>query len=184
MNYIVPQSTHLMDKYLLNEITVKGTIFWPNYLNSRQLDYVDTYLVILLIGFRVVNRMSNCWCQRAIIKRPVACFPNTLFIACQKWPAGWVIRCWHYPIIQWNTKVKWSLYNRTLTSTVRHAINVNTSIQLTHLYCWPFKQYLWKLVKAVIHFGSILIRMIVITLCLEEVSEMSIQSANETIPLV
>ena len=38
-----------------------------------------------------INRMSNCWCQRAIIKRPVACFPNTLFIACQKWPAGWVI---------------------------------------------------------------------------------------------
>lgn len=64
MNYIVPQSTHLMDKYLLNEITVKGTIFWPNYLNSRQLDYVDTYLVILLIGFRVVSCRSECYQQQ------------------------------------------------------------------------------------------------------------------------
>jgi hypothetical protein len=44
MNYIVLQSTHLMDKYLLNEITVKGTIFWPSYISTQ-----DNWIMLILI---------------------------------------------------------------------------------------------------------------------------------------
>lgn len=35
--------------------------------------------------------MSNCWCQRAIIMRPVACFPNTYLSRVNNDPPGWVI---------------------------------------------------------------------------------------------
>jgi len=65
-------TTHLMDMlHLLNEIKVKqfkGQSSGQVISQLRQLDYVDTYLVILLIGFRVVSCRSECYQQQPIME--------------------------------------------------------------------------------------------------------------------